>query len=61
MNNKMLSIRILGAYNILEIQRGKGTFVTKAAFEHEPDLGQLSGIKVNAKELYEMRRELKMP
>ena len=49
------AIRILVAYNILEIQRGKGTFVTQAALEQEPDLGQLSDIKVNAKDLYEMR------
>ncbi len=49
------AIRILVAYNILEIQRGKGTFVTQAAFEQTPDLGQLSDIKVNAKDLYEMR------
>ena len=49
------AIRILVAYNILEIQRGKGTFVTLAALEQEPDLGQLSDIKVNAKDLYEMR------
>ena len=49
------AIRILVAYNILEIQRGKGTFVTQTAFEQEPDLGQLSEIKVNAKDLYEMR------
>lgn len=49
------AIRILVAYNILEIQRGKGTFVTQTAFEKEPDLGQLSDIKVNAKDLYEMR------
>ena len=49
------AIRILVAYNILEIQRGKGTFVTQKALEQEPDLGQLSDIKVNAKDLYEMR------
>lgn len=49
------AIRILVAYNILEIQRGKGTFVTQAAFERTTDLGQLSDIKVNAKDLYEMR------
>ena len=49
------AIRILVAYNILEIQRGKGTFVTQTAFEQEPDLGRLSDIKVNAKDLYEMR------
>lgn len=49
------AIRILVAYNILEIQRGKGTFVTQEAFEQEPDLGRLSDIKVNAKDLYEIR------
>ena len=49
------AIRILVAYNILEIQRGKGTFVSQAAFEKEPYLGRLSDIKVNAKDLYEIR------
>ena len=49
------AIRILVAYNILEIQRGKGTFVTQTAFEKEPYLGRLSDIKVNAKDLYEIR------
>ena len=49
------AIRILVAYDVLEIQRGKGTFVTRMALEQEPALGQLSDIKVNAKDLYEMR------
>lgn len=49
------AIRILVAYNVLEIQRGKGTFVTQAAIEQQSNLGQLSNIKVNAKDLYEMR------
>ncbi|MBD5478045.1 MAG: FadR family transcriptional regulator [Lachnospiraceae bacterium] len=49
------AIRILVAYNILEIQRGKGTFVTQTAFQQESDLGRLSDIKVNAKDLYEIR------
>ena len=49
------AIKILVAYDILEIRRGKGTFVTRAACEKKPDLGQLSDIKVNAKDLYEMR------
>ena len=49
------AVRILVAYNVLEIQRGKGTFVTQTAFEQQPNLGQLSDIKVNAKDLYEMR------
>lgn len=49
------AIRILVAYNILEIQRGKGTFVTPVAFETSPGLRELSDIKVNARDLYEMR------
>ncbi|MBD5507824.1 MAG: FadR family transcriptional regulator [Lachnospiraceae bacterium] len=49
------AIRILVAYDVLEIQRGKGTFVTRTALEQKPALGQLSDIKVNAKDLYEMR------
>lgn len=49
------AIRILVAYNVLEIQRGKGTFVTQSALEQQSDLGRLSDIKVNAKDLYEMR------
>ena len=49
------AIRILVAYNVLEIQRGKGTFVTQVAFEQQSNLGQLSDIKVNVKDLYEMR------
>ena len=49
------AIRILVAYNVLEIQRGTGTFVTQSAFEQQSDLGRISDIKVNAKDLYEMR------
>ncbi len=49
------AIRMLVAYNVLEIQRGKGTYVTQAALEQQSGLGQLSDIKVNAKDLYEMR------
>ena len=49
------AIRILVAYDILEIQRGKGTFVTKTAFDQKDILSQLTDIKVNAKDLYEMR------
>ena len=49
------AIRILAAGNVVEIQRGKGTFVTQTAFEQKTNLGQLSDIKVNAKDLYEMR------
>lgn len=49
------AIRILVAYDILEIQRGKGTYVTENAFKQSQVLAPLSDIKVNAKDLYEMR------
>ena len=49
------AIRILVAYDILEIRRGKGTYVTQKAFEQPQDLEQLSAVKVNARDLYEMR------
>ncbi len=49
------AVRILVAYDILEIQRGKGTFVTENALKQSQDLVPLSNIKVNAKDLYEMR------
>ena len=49
------AIRILVAYDILEIQRGKGTYVTKTAFDQKDILSQLKEVKVNAKDLYEMR------
>lgn len=47
------AIRILVAYGALEIQRGKGTYVTETALEHTGSFEQLSDAKVNAK--YEMR------
>lgn len=49
------AIRILAAYDILEIQRGKGTFVTENALKQSQGLAPLSDIKVNARDLYEMR------
>ena len=49
------AIRILVALDILEIQRGKGTYVKENAFKKQQDLEQLSNIKVNARDLYEMR------
>ena len=49
------AIRILVAYDILEIQRGKGTYVTENAFKQSQVLAPLADIKVNAKDLYEMR------
>lgn len=49
------AIRIVVALDILEIQRGKGTYVKENAFKKQQDLEQLSNIKVNAKDLYEMR------
>lgn len=49
------AIRILAAYDILEIRRGRGTFVTDKAFQKPQDLEQLTDLKVNVKDLYEMR------
>lgn len=49
------AIRSLVALDILEIQRGKGTFVTENAFHQRQDIEQLANIKVKAKDLYEMR------
>lgn len=49
------AIRILVAHGALEIQRGKGTYVTESALRHTDSFAQLSAAKVNAKDLYEMR------
>ena len=49
------AIRILVALDILEIKRGKGTFVTENAFNQQQDIEQLANIKIKAKDLYEMR------
>lgn len=49
------AIRILVALDILEIQRGKGTYVTQNAFNQQQDIEQLANVRVKAKDLYEMR------
>lgn len=49
------AIKILSACEIVEIQRGRGTFVTQKALSQNQGLKQLADIKVNAKDLYEMR------
>lgn len=49
------AIKMLVACDILEIRRGKGTFVTEKAFQRPQDLEQLSAVRVNARDLYEMR------
>lgn len=49
------AVRILVAYQMLEIRRGKGTYVTEKVLEQPQDLERLSTVKVNAKDLYEMR------
>ncbi len=49
------AVRILVAYNLLEVRRGKGTYVTEKVLEQPQDLEQLSAVRVNAKDLYEMR------
>lgn len=48
------AIKTLAARDIVEIQRGRGTFVTKGALAQSRD-GATTAIKVNAKDLYEMR------
>lgn len=50
------AIRILVAHNVLEIRRGKGTFVVKnKGFDENLGLEELSTIKLNLKDLYEIR------
>ena len=49
------AIKTLAARDIVEIQRGRGTFVTKGALAQKQEMEQLTAIKVNAKDLYEMR------
>lgn len=50
------AIRILVAHNILEIKRGKGTFVANyQQLNGNFGLEELSNIKLNVKDLYEMR------
>jgi len=50
------AIRILVAYNVLEIKRGKGTFVTNhQEFTQNFGLEELATIKLNVEDLYEMR------
>lgn len=49
------AVRILVAYGVLEVRRGTGTFVTEKAFQREETFGQLSDVRANARDLYEMR------
>ncbi len=51
------AIRILNTYGILEIRRGKGTFITDAAFKSgmKTDLDPISYAKVDTKDLFEIR------
>lgn len=49
------AIRLLVARDILEVRRGKGTYVTRHAFEQPRNLEALSRVRVSAKDLYEMR------
>lgn len=50
------AIRILVAHNILEIKRGKGTFVTtNKDFSEVFELGSLSNIGLDIKDLFEIR------
>jgi GntR family transcriptional regulator, transcriptional repressor for pyruvate dehydrogenase complex len=50
------AIRILVAHNVLEIRRGIGTFITNNQELNENfAFGELSTIRLNVKDLYEMR------
>lgn len=50
------AIRILATNGVLEIQRGKGTFISKnLLLTDDKDFKTLKDIKTNAKDLYEMR------
>lgn len=49
------AIRSLIAYGVLEIQRGRGTYVTNTAVDLENNMQPLSGIQGSIEELLEMR------
>lgn len=50
------AIRILATNGILEIRRGKGTYVKEDIdLKHIESLGSLADVKMNARDLYEMR------
>ncbi len=49
------AVRILVANNILEIRRGKGTFVANYELNGDFGFGELAKIKLKVKDLYEMR------
>ncbi|MCM8710914.1 FadR family transcriptional regulator [Clostridium sp. SYSU_GA19001] len=50
------AIRILASHNVLEIKRGKGTFIAEnLEFNEHFALGELSNIRLNVKDLYEIR------
>lgn len=50
------SIRILAAHNVLEIKRGRGTYIKKDFnISEDPGLLELALVKPDLKDLYEMR------
>lgn len=50
------AIRILVAHNILEIRRGKGTYVKdNSKLDQEVNLTELANLQLDIKDLYEMR------
>lgn len=49
------AVKILTAYGVLEIQRGRGTYVTRDTLPQSPGFQSLTAVKVNARDLYEMR------
>lgn len=50
------AVRVLSTQGVLEIRRGKGTFVTdRNELDESFRMDDMSGIRVNMKDLYEMR------
>lgn len=49
------AIRYLVAHGMLEVRRGRGTFITTNAYEQGPDLRALEQARIRLKDLYEMR------
>ena len=50
------AIRILSSHKILEIKRGKGTFISKNLEFNDPlGLDELNNVRHNIKDLYEIR------
>lgn len=50
------AVRILASHHVLEIRRGKGTFVVERPdYEHPVSFQELTRVRIDVKDLYEMR------